>query len=169
VKKAKKDFKNDPNAEQQLRKVQAKASAGVPALQMFESGTSTTKLIRGLPAANESSVFTLGLTDVSGTGTGVEKKNLTSTASVSTEPQGAVVPEEMIDEKNKKKDEFDEESSEEEKDAEKEEKKLKVPTVDKGESGKANKHTSKHSHSSSKHMGKHERKQSNKHSDSTDE
>jgi len=142
AKKAKKEFKNDPTSEQQLRKVQAAVSAGPAALATVDSVNNTSRVIKGVPGPNQS--FTLNLTDVSGTATVGDKRLLStrsilsSTASASTEPQGAVVPEEVAAKK--------------EEDAKKNKKKKKHEegASDDGEAAKQAKHSAKHSKHSSK-------------------
>jgi len=143
AKKARKEFKANPNAEQMLRKVQA-ATASAPAANVASSPSSTSKVFKGFPGNTEKS-FTLGLTDVSGTASAGDKKNLASTASVSTEPPGAVIPEEILDDEKDKDDDSSDDSEEE--------KRKKIPVV--------GKQKSKHGHSSSKHgNGKHGKKHS---------
>jgi len=182
AKKAKKEFKSDPNAEQQLRKVQAVTAACPAALSSLEAGTNSAKIMKGVPTAAQQSTFTLGLTDVSATAGSVgggKKTNLTSTASVTTEPQGAVVPEELVSDDDDDDDDDDDEDEDEDEDSgsssdsDKKKKDKPAPKAEVEEEEvevqKPNKHISKHSHSShssSRHSpspSKHSKKQS-KHS-----
>jgi len=181
AKKAKKDFKSDPTAEQQMRKVQTVAAAGPASVLAMDSAASNPKLRKGVPSVVERSTFTLGLTDVSGK-TGVQDKKGTSSMSMSSsmvesnprhaqKPSRVVVPEELLSatgdlstgsvepEEKPKKQKEEKPKPKEESDESEEEKEEKE---EKERKRKHHKKEHKKEHSTSE--GKHSRKHSKKHS-----
>jgi len=128
AKKAKKDFKSDPVAEQMLRKLQAATASG-PAVISPPESNNPSKMRKGIPGFGEKSTFNLGLTDVSAT-TG-DKKGMSTNTSISSDPtrnnstrhfqraSAVVVPEEILpknvdDQENKEEKEENEENSDDE-------------------------------------------------------